>query len=79
MDGGELIKLIIEFIKKRWYRKSTLLILILFVVVIVFCIAIIFSYKSSSSRAWGNWNWRPSIVCGCYDLVLSQPPSESIK
>ena len=32
MDGGEIVKFIIEFIKKRWYRKSTLLILVLFVV-----------------------------------------------
>ena len=30
MDGGEIVKIIIEFIRQRWYRKSTLLILVLF-------------------------------------------------
>lgn len=30
MDSSEVVKVIIEFIRQRWYRKSTLLILVLF-------------------------------------------------
>lgn len=32
MDGGELVRLMIEIIKKGWYRKSTLPLLVLFVI-----------------------------------------------